>query len=160
MWVCVCVCEIKAMSRSWQHQEIPGDVFNKARQQQRQQPEDQQMKTCWSGALRQKSEAANGCRLFAFKSGDAYFASWMMGEKRQRIFCNVPKLNNVPNVHIFPFAAFICSIYPEGNSTHPSAHTTLKSLSVSITNTVEVNPTWMGKFKCANVVVFFCWMDL
>lgn len=41
--VCVCVCGV--VSRPWQRQEIPRDVFNKIGQRQ---PESWQMKTCWS----------------------------------------------------------------------------------------------------------------
>lgn len=41
--VSVSVCEV--VSRPWQRQEIPWDVFNKSRQRL---PENWQMKTCWS----------------------------------------------------------------------------------------------------------------
>lgn len=49
-----------------QRQEIPGDVFNKAGQRRRRRPEDRRLKTYWSGALCQKSEAAVGCWLSEF----------------------------------------------------------------------------------------------
>lgn len=96
--LCACVCAMKAIFRLWQHQEIPGDVFNKARQQRRRRrPEDRRMKTCWSGALWQPMAAV----CLPSRVG-TLILRWMIGGKKAKDFLQSAQMKQCPKCAHFP----------------------------------------------------------
>lgn len=109
-WAKIARVWVKWCLGPWQRQEIPGDVFNKAGQRRR--PEDQRLKTYWSGALCQKSGAAIGCWLSEFdQEWDMHIlqVDWWKKKKSARgIFLNVPK-QKCAKCAYFSFVAIICS---------------------------------------------------